>query len=165
MTTDSHQPDQDFIRWLRRLTQLADGPVSLRLAELDRITERLTQLAGVTCTGHIWWRDKDTDKPKLYANHGIDQACPIHGLPQKGKRLRIYVGTDPDKQELALAQMRDETTRAELAQRHKGIVQSLRRAAYHISKFYAALGYFVPRQDQPALYPEPISEWKPPTTW
>ncbi len=165
MTINSHKPDKDFIHWLRRLTQLADGPVSLRLAELDRITERLTQLAGVTCIGHVWWRDKDTDKPKLYANLGVNQACPSHGIPPKGKRLRIYIGTDPDKQELVRAQMRDEKTRVELAKRHKGIVQSLHRSAYHISKFYAALGYSVPRQDQPTLYPEPLSDWHPSNAW
>lgn len=52
------------------------------------------------CTGTVYWR-RDGGNPKLYVNHGIDQACPIHGEPAPGKRLRVYVGTDPARQQRA----------------------------------------------------------------
>ncbi len=28
----------------------------------------------------------------FYANHSIDQSCPLHGTPRPGSRLRIYIG-------------------------------------------------------------------------
>ncbi len=67
------------------------------IAKLDRV--------GI-CTGIVYWRDNGGDKPKLYANHSIDQACPIHGKPGPGKRLRTYVGTDPERQAEILAAMK-----------------------------------------------------------
>jgi hypothetical protein len=78
-----------------------------RLAELDRQIDRLvTQVAALddkgVCTGVAYWRDKDDSTPKLYANHGIDRACPIHGRPEAGKRLRTYVGSNPEAQREAL---------------------------------------------------------------
>ncbi len=55
-----------------------------QIAELDQ--------AGV-CTGVVHWR-KGNGKDKMYANHGIDRGCPIHGQPRPGRRLRVYIGTD-----------------------------------------------------------------------
>jgi hypothetical protein len=83
-------------------------------ARLDALTDQIDALeaqvadldeAGV-CTGVPYWRDGtggSRARPKLYANHGVDQACPIHGRPEPGKRLRTYVGADPEAQEEALA--------------------------------------------------------------
>lgn len=68
--------------------------------EIDALEAQIADLdeAGV-CTGTDYWREGT----KLYANHGIDQACPIHGEPGSGKRLRVYVGMNQEAQQEALA--------------------------------------------------------------
>lgn len=68
--------------------------------EIDALEAQIADLdeAGV-CTGTDYWREGT----KLYANHGIDQACPIHGEPESSKRLRVYIGTNQEAQQEALA--------------------------------------------------------------
>ena len=70
--------------------------------EIDTLKAQISDLdeAGV-CTGTDYWRDGT----KLYANHGINKTCPIHGTPEPGKRLRTYVGTDATTQAEVLAAM------------------------------------------------------------
>lgn len=69
-------------------------------AQIDALDAQIANLdeAGV-CTGTDYWREGT----KLYANHGIDQGCPIHGEPESGKRLRVYVGTNQEAQQETLA--------------------------------------------------------------
>lgn len=87
--------------------------------EVVEIKEKLTQIDGNTCTGKAYWRDEDhpTRAPKLYVNHGIDEACPMHGEPDPGKRIRTYVGADEHAIEEALAAMEREKERQRLTQR------------------------------------------------
>ncbi len=168
MTTDRYQRQRhkDHIRWLRRLATLAENPISTRLHELDRITAEIAILDGTTCTGRIHWRDqnKPGKTPKMYILHSTDQSCPIHGTPAPGSRIRLYIGTDETKQEPARAAIRREQTRLDLEKHLTGIIHTLQRCGYHITQFYNSLGYTVPRQDQPTLYPEPSPNWISPLT-
>jgi hypothetical protein len=66
-----------------------------RLDHLRAVIE--TTKSKGTCTGTVYWR-RDGTTPKMYANHGTNEACPIHGTPAPGKRLRVYVGTDQLRQ-------------------------------------------------------------------
>ena len=84
----------DHIRWLRRLATLAENPISTRLQELDRITQKLTHLDGATCTGRVHWRDKDHPdrKPKMYVIHSIDDPCPHTSSAPSGPRASRWPG-------------------------------------------------------------------------
>ena len=74
-------------------------------AATDRLSEIHAQIQAVQelprCSGHSYYRDED----KLYANHGVGEDCPLHGEAEPGKRLRCYVGNDPDNQAEALRAM------------------------------------------------------------
>ena len=72
------------------------------IADLDR--------AG-TCTGVVHWRDKSS---RMYANHGVNKNCPIHGIPKPGRRLRIYVGVDLLKQDQVRAAIKRHKQKVEL---------------------------------------------------
>jgi hypothetical protein len=159
--------NQDTVRWLRRLARLAENPIIARLHELEQVTKMLNRLAGQTCAGRVHWRDRNAPgkTPKMVIVHGIDQACPLHGTPEAGKRLRIYVGTDEERQEVAVAAIQDEEKRQKLQQRKEGIERALHRCGYNLRQAYECLGYTVPRPDQPALYPEPYDRWEPPLRW
>jgi hypothetical protein len=90
-----------------------------RLAELDRHIDRLvTRVAALdeagVCTGVAYWRDRDDSTPKLYANHGVGVSCPLHGEPEDGRRLRVYVGSDPEAQQEALAAIERRQQKARL---------------------------------------------------
>ena len=76
-----------------------DQRLALTRAEIAKLDE-----VGI-CTGLVYWRDKGNGKPKLYANHGVNQACHIHGTPEPDKRLRTYVGMDAETQAEVLAAM------------------------------------------------------------
>lgn len=66
-------------KWLRRAGQL-----------LDRLETEIALLEHRRCTGKIYMRDGKY----AYANHGVDEACPIHGEPTPGGRIRKYIGSD-----------------------------------------------------------------------
>ena len=159
--------NQDTIQWLRRLATLAENPIITRLHELEQVTRQLDELTGWTCTGRVHWRDKDRpDKtPKMYVIHSTDQACPLHGQPEPGARLRVYVGIDEEKQEAAQAAIQAERHKRRLKERKEGLERALHRCGYHLREFYEVLGYTVPRQDQPLLYPEPREGWKSSLRW
>lgn len=98
--------------------------VAARLAEAvpetlgyaTRLGEAAARLAAHACTGAPYWRDKDAPgrRPKLYVIHGLNQACPLHGTPAPGDRIRTYVGCAPEKQRAAGAAMADEARRQAL---------------------------------------------------
>jgi hypothetical protein len=156
--------NQDTVRWLRRLASLAENPIIARLHELEQVTRALDKLTGWTCTGRVHWRDRNAPgkTPKMIVIHFIDQACPLHGAPEAGKRLRVYVGTDEARQAVAVAAIQDEEERRGLEQRKEGIERALHRCGYNLRQSYECLGYTVPRPDQAALYPEPRDGWEPP---
>jgi hypothetical protein len=155
--------NQDTIQWLRRLASLAENPIIARLHEWEQVIEALNRLAGQTCTGRVYWRDGNAPgkTPKMIIIHGIGQACPLHGAPETGERLRIYVGVDKERQESAIAAIQNEKERCKLELRKEGIEHALRRCGHNLCQSYECLGYTVPRPDQLVLYPEPHSDWEP----
>ena len=111
--------------------------------EIERLQGELAALDGNTCTGRKYWRDKNDDgkEAKLYILHSIDQACPVHGTPDDGKRLRVYVGTDGRRIREAKAAMEREDVRKRLAFELSQIEGGLRSCGYYLQQFYGQLGY------------------------
>jgi len=99
-------------------------------------------LAGRTCTGTVHWRDSNGSgkTPKMYAIHGVDQPCPIHGEPEPGGRLRVYVGTDKARQQETLEAMEREQDLQDTLTRLKAMEYALDRAYREIADAALALG-------------------------
>ena len=121
--------------------------IAQRLEELEQQTSDLqAQIAALDsagiCTGTAYWRDGNNGhEPKLYANHSVDRPCPIHGQPAPGKRIRAYVGTDPDRQAEALAAIERLEEKTELESHTRQIEAQIRRIEQAINDaYYAATG-------------------------
>lgn len=147
--------DQNEIAALETLTQHVHFPLAAALQKLDEANQAIANLAGNTCTGSIWWRDPNSDKPRMYINHRKDQVCPLHGMPNRGKRIRTYIGSDPDKQAEAHATLDAETRLDALRQTKRQLDAALSQARYRLRDYYRALRYTVPDHWQPAADPEP----------
>lgn len=121
----------------------------------------LVALDGITCTGVPHWRDKEKPKatPKLYINHSIDQACPLHGQPKRGKRLRVYIGTDPTNQRLAGEAIEREQERKALEKQVHRMESLLAQAKSDIKSALSSLGYSSPADGST---PEPDITWPKP---
>jgi len=137
-----------------RLATMASGcEVALRqrFDALDGLQAELDALDGQTCTGREWWRDRDhpTKTPKLYILHSIDKACPLHGDPSPGGRLRCYVGSDPAKIAEARAAMAREQKRQDLEREVSRLRGGLASCGYHLRAFYDLLAYTVGEDGQP----------------
>lgn len=125
-------------------TNCADT-IQQRLAEVQQLELEMKNLNGNTCTGREYWRDKDHEKkpPKLYILHSIDQACPLHGKPESGERLRTYIGSDPVNITEAMTAMDNEHVREKL-QNKLGQIESRLSSSYHtLRRFYDNLDYDV----------------------
>lgn len=96
--------------------------------------------AAGTCTGTVHWRDRDKAdrQPKLYAIHGVDNSCPMHGRPEHGKRLRAYVGADPEKQDHVLDAIERQKQKAHLESQIRQIEVQLRRVERAIDDAWRA---------------------------
>ena len=142
-----------------RLATLATGPLLAARQQLTNAqchVNTLTQLG--TCNGTVYWRGAGSHaKPKMYTNHRRDQACPVHGTPKPGGRLRCYVGQDPDKQARALADMGRAKELTEANTLVTRLERAIASAYYSLKEYYQALGYTVPTR--PADYPEPKPDW------
>jgi len=130
------------------LAKLAAGCTDALQERLDahqELTGKLAALDGATCTGNEWWRDKahPTKTPKLYILHSVNAACPLHGEPSPGGRLRVYVGSDPAKIEAAREAIAREETRQEWERELAGIQRGLSSCAYYLRSFYGELGYTI----------------------
>lgn len=137
-----HEPDVD------RLLNLASGceeAIRRRLDDLDHLSAELEALDGQTCTGREWWRDKGhpTKAAKLYILHSISQACPVHGTPATGERLRVYIGCDRRKIVAARAAMDREGKRRDLEIRLEALRRGLSSCDYRLRTFYRLLNYQV----------------------
>jgi len=137
-----------------RLATMAGGceaALRARFDALDGLQAELDALDGQTCTGREWWRDANhpTKTPKLYILHSIDQACPLHGEPSPGGRLRCYVGSDPAKIDEARAAMEREQKRRDLEHELSRLRGGLSSCGYHLQTFYGLLGYVVGADGQP----------------
>lgn len=145
-------------------TEMETLAAALPEAIIARYTEYLATLAdlaaldGITCTGAVHWRDnaKSTATAKLYINHSIDAACPVHGKPKPGSRLRSYIGTDPSKQRVAHEAIEREKERKGTAQRVKFMETALYQAAREIRSALSLLGYTSPEDEDT---PRPNAEW------
>lgn len=136
------------IDWSTIELQLQILPAAFRTRQLDlqELSSQLETLRHTHCTGTEHWRDASNDKhrPKLYVIHRTNQACPIHGSPEPGKRIRTYIGSKQGKIEAAKAAIEHgETYRiamTELGRLH----QSVHRASHAIHNIYWALSVDLP---------------------
>lgn len=113
---------------------------------LGDVQQRIAELEGRTCSGNAHWRDKENANktPKLYILHGTDQACPIHGKPEPGQRLRVYIGNKPDKIADALAAMERDTERWDLERDRRRFQEMIDRTIYKLKDLYRAFDYSIP---------------------
>lgn len=128
-----------------------------RLADLPALQEELAELDLNSCTGSVHWRDvnKEGKVNKLYILHGTNRTCPLHGHPEPGKRIRIYIGVNRDKIREALASIERQTQRSKLQgdlARHKNLIA---RALSSVKNIYYSLDYQVSQTD-PGIPPYPI---------
>lgn len=145
---------EDLSKEIERVLAMAGGienAVRTREADLSRLVGELAALDGRTCTGREWWRDKDhpTRVAKLYALHSIDQTCPLHGTPSPGERLRVYVGSDPDRIAEARAAMEREARRQGLEVELAATRRGLQNCGHALWRFYDYLDYKVGDDGQP----------------
>lgn len=126
------------------LLEMAAGCVEtirVHVEKLAGLEEKLVGLEGRTCTGREWWRDVDVPgkTPKLYVLHSVDADCPIHGKPEPGGRLRVYVGSEGGKIGTAKAQIALEKERQSIEVRARDVRRGLDAGVYHLQMFYTYL--------------------------
>jgi hypothetical protein len=125
-----------------KLTEAVDQiPTAVQdaLDQLDHLTAVIEEIkARGICTGTVYWRDQETN-PKMYANHGTDQACPIHGTPESGSRLRVYVGTDEERQQRTLEAMQRRETLHDLARQKSALDHALNSATWSLRRILSDL--------------------------
>ena len=137
---------------LERVLRMAGGAadaIRQRVADLERIEGDLAALDGHTCTGVEYWRREDGKPDRLYMNHSVDQACPMHGKPSPGGRLRSYVGSDQARIEEARAALERERTRHDLESEAQAARHGLAACGYHLRAFYGTLGVRVGDDGKP----------------
>ncbi len=98
-TTSTTVTTEEKLTAITATLESLDQQLSLVRAQITQLDEN-----GI-CTGTVYWRRDDGKPPKLYANHSVNQTCPTHGQPSPDSRLRVYVGTDPERQAEVLAAM------------------------------------------------------------
>lgn len=67
-----------------------------RVQRLQDVRARIQELDGITCTGKNRSAMRGSNE-KVYADHGTNVECPLHGKPAVGKRINKYIGNNPDK--------------------------------------------------------------------
>ena len=67
----------------------------------------------------------------------------MHGEPEPGGRLRVYVGNDSGRIREAQEAIAREKKRHELEKQLAGARQGLASCGYHLRSFYGLLGYTV----------------------
>jgi len=124
--------------------------ITARVKQYHKERTYLTTFDGNTCTGSIHWRDQNKPgvTPKLIIIHSTDQDCPIHGKPQNGQRLRIYVGTDSTKQHAAVEAIERERERTTVARRVRAMETAIHRSKGELNSALSFLGL-------PHLDPDP----------
>ena len=124
-----------------------------RMAELEAIRDTIEHLdAQGTCNGSVYWREPDSDSPKMYANHTYGTPCPLHGEPGFATgRVRHYVGASPERQEQTLAAMQ----RHEESTHLQAIFHRLRHELEHLH-FRIGFVYQDLRVTRPATGEQPL---------
>jgi hypothetical protein len=116
MATEPDARSRDVTTQLETIAQSLDH-ISEQIASLERESSDLATTD--LCTGVAYWRDRSSGEvpAKMYANHSVDGACPLHGSPQVGKRLRVYIGTDASAQAAVLVAMERRREKMEIDSR------------------------------------------------
>lgn len=146
-----------------RLVQIAQalpGAIAERSQALHQMQAHLDDLTQRSCNGTEYWRNKDhpTREPKMYVNHGLDQVCNVHGKPSPGDRLRVYVGSDPDKQTETRQLMENEKERQVIHRQVAQLERALNRLDWRMGQLFESVGYTYPDNGQ---VPEPDANWTP----
>lgn len=147
--------DENDITALEHLIAHVNEPYLDAKKKLAQVQEEIGKLDGHTCTGAIWWRDPDSDKRRMYINHRKNESCPLHGTPERDKRLRIYIGSDPDKQAAARTLLDAEARLTILRRTERKLNAGLSQAFYRLRDYYKALCYIAPDSWDPAADPRP----------
>lgn len=114
--------------------------------ELHALSEQIIELRETHCTGTEHWRDANSNglTPKLYVIHPTNKACPLHGSPEPGKRVRTYIGSKHGK----IIEAREAIARGELylsaMTKLRAQHQKLQRATHALRRIYWALGLELP---------------------
>ena len=103
-------------RLLDLVARIQDLDLNLQVKRL----ELAALLMQPCCTGTAHWRAST-----LYANHGIGQTCPMHGKPQPGKRLRVYVSKKPRKQKPVLDAIARQADASRVEAEYKNLFEEL----------------------------------------
>ncbi|MCP4539735.1 MAG: hypothetical protein GY832_21565 [Chloroflexi bacterium] len=85
--------------------------------------------ASKICTGWVYWREQDVPgkTPKMCIMHSVNASCPMHGTPKPGDRLRVYVGTDLEKQQQVLEAIEHQKHKSHLESQIRRTEVRLRR--------------------------------------
>lgn len=166
ITMTLHNPEAsiDQTAYVLLLLKRLVPAVLTRTAPLAPMGHSIAALKQTVCTGRQHWRDRD--KPgktaKLYVIHGTDVKCPLHGSPDPGQRLRVYIGNKPQKIAAALAAIEQINEYQRLNSDRAAILALLRRTIYDLKSMYRRLDYVAPAPDatpaaplQDTAYPWP----------
>lgn len=143
---------QEQIDKLNKVALYVENAIDSAETVLDELAEKIGALDGKTCTGGEHWRDKEhpTRAAKMQALHGKNVSCPVHGEPEKGERIRSYVGSDPSNMAAIREAMRLHGVREELLDQQRNARTRLKNAARNLEGFFAHLGWKVdPITDEP----------------
>lgn len=153
---------QEQIDKLNKVALYVGNAIDSAETVLDELAEEIGALDGKTCTGNEHWRDKDhpTREAKMQALHGLNESCPIHGTPKKDKRLRSYVGSDPDKVAGMREAWRLHIVRKELLAQQGHARTRLSNAVKSLEEFFTNLGWKVdPLTDVPETVPDRMTQY------
>lgn len=116
--------------------------------QLDELEAQLAGLQNISCTGKVSWRDSNNSgkAPKLYVIHGMNVSCPLHGMPDKGTRIRSYVGSNADKITAAKRAIQFNDTRLAAQREYDSLHQRAASARHRIIYIYHTLGLRAPEQ-------------------
>lgn len=134
---------------------------------LDDLADQLADLEGRTCTGNEHWQDQDhpTRAAKMRVLHGLDESCPMHGKPDEGKRLRTYVGSDPENIAAAQRAIENHKKQEELVEQKRNAENRLRSAVIHLEKLYDSLGWKLEPDSSATCVPGKATEYEWRRAW
>jgi hypothetical protein len=144
---------------LAEITTVLPSAILERTQTLNELRERLSWLNEKSCTGTEYWRNRNhpTREPKLYINHGIDQPCPVHGVPDPGTRIRTYIGSDEENITQARQWLGNELERQCIQDQVSQLEYAFERLEWRLGELFRVIGYTSGNGDLPA--PDPA--WTP----
>jgi hypothetical protein len=137
------------VEQLVRIAERLPDAIRERASGLGALQERVAYLAANSCPGVEYWRDNATS-PKLYINHGIDEACPVHGKPEPGGRIRAYIGTDADKQGQAKVYIANHKHLNAANRELRELEGAFSTIRYNLRRLFQSIGYIMPEVETPA---------------